>query len=79
MCVCAGDYVVNSTFQAGSSLGRLATKNAPRALQHPQPVRAIAGAAARTSGSMSVVIKNAARNILYTGACVPEPYPILAS
>jgi len=63
-----GDYVVNSTFQAGSSLGRLATKNAPRALQHPQPVRAIAGAAARTSGSMSVVIKNAARNILYTGA-----------
>lgn len=63
------DYVVNSTFEAGSSLGRVAAKNAPRALQHSQqPVRAIAGAAARTTGSMTVVMKNAARNMLYTGA-----------
>jgi hypothetical protein len=68
--VCAEDYVVNSTFEAGSSLGRLATKSAPRALRHPQPIHAIAGVATRTSGSMSVVIQNAARNVLYTGAYV---------
>jgi hypothetical protein len=60
---------VNSTFEAGSSLGRIATKGAPRAFQ---PARALANVAARSSGSLPAVIKTAARNVLYTTTYVPS-------